>query len=161
MMSCVSFASFAVLINGETIPFFQSERGLIQDYPLSPLLFILVMEGLRLLLKQAQSERNLSRVKVSRLIKILNLFFVDDVLIMANASVQEWKEIDSILSTFFHALVLIVNQHKSTLHFSGVQQEDLVPYKAIFPYKIVDLSASFRYLIFYLKPTNYKVEYWR
>jgi hypothetical protein len=56
---------------------------------------------------------------------------------------------------------LIINPHKSTLHYSGVQEEDLVPFKVIFPYKFVDLSAGFRYLGFYLKPANYRVEDWR
>jgi hypothetical protein len=55
------------------------------------------MEGLSLLLKKGQAEGKLTGVKVSRLIKILNLFFVDDVLIMTRASLQEWKEIDNIL----------------------------------------------------------------
>ena len=72
---------------------FKSGRGLRQGCLLSPLLFILVMEGLSLLLKKGQEEGKLSRVKVSRLVKILHLFFVDDVLIMKNASVEEWLEI--------------------------------------------------------------------
>jgi len=54
IMSCVISASYAVLINGETTSFFQTDRGLRQDCPLSPLLFILVMEGLSLLLKKGQ-----------------------------------------------------------------------------------------------------------
>jgi len=51
-MSYVTSANFAVLINGETSPFFHSGRGLRQGFPLSPLLFILIMEGLILLLKK-------------------------------------------------------------------------------------------------------------
>jgi hypothetical protein len=86
-MGCVSSATFSVLVNGEASPFFHSGRGLRQGCPLSPLLFILVMEGLSLLLKLGQSQGNLTGVKVSRLIKILHLLFVDDVLILTNDSI--------------------------------------------------------------------------
>lgn len=48
LMSCVTSANFAVLINGETSPFFHSGRELRQGCRLSPLLFILIMEGLSL-----------------------------------------------------------------------------------------------------------------
>jgi hypothetical protein len=48
IMSCVTSPSFVVIINGEVTDFFKSRRGC----PLSPLLFILVMEALSLLLKK-------------------------------------------------------------------------------------------------------------
>jgi hypothetical protein len=70
------------------------------------LLFILVMEGLSLLLKKGQSEGKLTGVKVSRLVRIIHLLFVDDVLIMTKASLQEWQEIDKILKIFCRALGL-------------------------------------------------------
>jgi len=74
------------MVNGETSPFFQSVRGLRQGCLLSPLQFISVMEGLSLLLKNGQAKGKLTGVKVSRIVKILHLLFVDDVLIMANNS---------------------------------------------------------------------------
>jgi hypothetical protein len=52
-------------------------------------MFILVMEGLSLSLRKGQAERNLTGIKVSRLIKILHILFVDDVLIMSKASLDE------------------------------------------------------------------------
>jgi hypothetical protein len=55
IMSCVSSSSFVVLINGEATNFFRSGRGLRQGCPLSPLLFILVLEGLSLLLKESKA----------------------------------------------------------------------------------------------------------
>ena len=45
-MSYISTVSFLVLINGAASPFFHAECRLRQVYPLSPLLFPLVAEGL-------------------------------------------------------------------------------------------------------------------
>jgi hypothetical protein len=86
IMSCVVSTSFSVLINGEATEFFKRGRGLRQGCPLSPLLLILVMEGLSLILKDSQREGKLTGIKVSRTIKILHILFVDDVIIMTNAT---------------------------------------------------------------------------
>jgi hypothetical protein len=58
------------LVNGEPTGFFRSERGVRQGCPLSPLLFILMMEGLSLLLKKSSAEGSISGIKVSRMTKI-------------------------------------------------------------------------------------------
>jgi hypothetical protein len=61
LMSCVTSANFVVLINGDTSPFFHSGRGPRKGCPLSSLLFILIMEGLNLLLKKGQAAREADR----------------------------------------------------------------------------------------------------
>jgi hypothetical protein len=161
IMSCVTNATFAVLINGGTTSFIQSGRGLRQGCPLSPLLFILVMEGLSLLLKKGQEEGKLSGVKISRLVKILHLFFVDDVLIMTKATFHEWKEIENIINILCKVMGMLVNMTKSTFHYLGLQGEELENFKDAFPYNFVELSKGFRYLGYFLKASKYKVEYWR
>jgi hypothetical protein len=160
IMSCVVSPSFTVLLNGEATDFFKSGRGLRQGCPLSPLLFILVMEGLSLLLKESQSEGKLTGVKVSRTIKILHIFFVDDVIIMTQATLSEWWEIDKLIKLFCLASGLQVNVTKTIVLHEGLSELDLSPFKTLFPFTFSDLSTGFKYLGFYLKTGLQRVEDW-
>lgn len=78
-----------------------------------------------------------------------------DAVIMTSARVSEWKEIDSIMSVFCR---LVINPHKSSVHFYGLTNVELTSFKAIFPFKFVDPNEGFRYLGFFPRPANYKVE---
>jgi hypothetical protein len=120
IMACITSSSFVVLINGEATDFFRSGRGIRQGCPLSPLLFILIMEGLSLLLKKSQAEGSISGLKIARLTKILHLLFVDDILILSNANLVEWREIDKLISLFCKASGLAVNLSKSIVHHAGL-----------------------------------------
>jgi hypothetical protein len=124
-MGCVVSANLVILINGEPSSFFCMGKGLGQGCPLSPLLFILVMEALSVLLKAGQAEGKISDIKVSRTIKILHLLFANDVLILTKGSHQEWLEIKEILYNFCSATGLMINWEKSTFHFENLQQNML------------------------------------
>jgi hypothetical protein len=65
-MACVTFVSFAILINGVTSGFFRSSRGLRQGFPLSPYLFLLVAEGLSRALVDAKRRRIVQGIRVGR-----------------------------------------------------------------------------------------------
>jgi hypothetical protein len=109
IFACVTTANFAVIINGEATSFFKSERGLRQGCPLSPYLFILVMEGLSLLLNQNIADQKISGIKVSKLVRIVHLMFVDDLLLMSNADLSEWSVIQEVLASFCSASGLSIN----------------------------------------------------
>jgi hypothetical protein len=160
IMSCVSSANLAILVNGESSTFFRMGRGLRQGCPLSPLLFILAMEALSLLLKTTQSEGKISGLKVSRTIKILHLLFVDDILIMTKGTLQEWIEIKEILNIFCSATGLTINWNKSSFHFANIPCSSLDQIKGIFPYTFLPLSSGLNYLGYHLKPDSYKPSDW-
>jgi len=112
IMTCVVSTSYSILINGEETYFFRSGRGLRQGCPLSPLLFILVMESPSLLLKDSQREGKLTSIQVSKYIKILHILFVDDVIIMIGATIHEWWELDKVLKLFILTSGLLINASK-------------------------------------------------
>jgi hypothetical protein len=150
-MTCVTSSYFAVLINGEDSNVFRSGRGVRQVCPLSPLLFVLAMEGLSLLLKQNFVDGHLSGIKVSRLTKILHLLFADDVLILSKGSLSELKVINTLITHFCNASGLTVNPLKSTVHHEGISETELSSYKRFLPYTFNDLSSGLQYLGYFLK----------
>jgi hypothetical protein len=96
-MYCVTSANFAVLINGEATDYFKVWRGLRQGCPLSPYWFIMIMEGLNLMLSKSSADHSISGIKITKLLKIVHLMFVDNVLVMSKADPLEWRVILDIL----------------------------------------------------------------
>ena len=54
IMGCITSVNFSLLINGSPTHFFTASRGIRQGCPRSPLIFILVIEGLNLFLEDAR-----------------------------------------------------------------------------------------------------------
>jgi hypothetical protein len=111
--------------------------------------------------KKNQSEGKLSIIKVSRMINILHLLFVDDLLIMSRASIPKWQKINKILNAFCCAMGLMINVQKSTFLHYDVHQGTLDALKVLFHFNFMNLSDGFKYLGFFLKPNNYKLKDWQ
>ena len=69
------------MINGTPTGLFAASCGIRQGFPLSPLLFLLVIEGIGLLIKDAQRKGKIKGIKVSSLLAVSHLLFVDDVVL--------------------------------------------------------------------------------
>ena len=84
---CLVLSSVSVLINGSPTKEFKPSRGLRQGDPLAPFLFLVVVEGLAGLVRQALRTNVLRGVKMGRnSIECCLLQFVDDTLFMCEDS---------------------------------------------------------------------------
>jgi len=159
-MSCVNSVSYVVLINGEPSSFFRRGKGVRQGCPLSPLLFILVMESLSILIKKEVEDGTLTGIKDTNYTKILQLLFFDDVLIMSRASVEERIVIAKVLKLFQLATWLVINDEKSTFHSAGLGEKGLMPFKFLYPYEFEFIDTGFKYMGYFLKLNCYKSGDW-
>ena len=121
-MSCISSVSFAVLINGAASPFFQAGRGLREGCPLSPLLFLLVAEGLSRFILASKAEGSFTGIAISQVMYITHLLFVDDILIFTNGSRQDVDKVVAGLSLLQTAAGMVVNTEKSTISCSNLSE---------------------------------------
>ena len=90
-MDCVTSAQFAVSINSAPSIFFKSEKGIKQGCPLSPFLFLLVIEGLSKNIQDAKAKGMIKGIKICKNLSITHFLFVDDVLLLGLYSLEEWR----------------------------------------------------------------------
>jgi hypothetical protein len=116
---CISSVRFSVLINGSPSGFFGSLRGVRQGDPLSPFLFVLVMEAFSKMISAIYSRglilgfsvgtREHDRVEVS------HLLFADDTLVFCGADASQISYIGALFVCFEAVSRLKVNLTKSSL----------------------------------------------
>jgi hypothetical protein len=87
---CISTVRFFVLFNGTPAGFFSSNRGLRQGNPLSPLLFVIVMEALSKMMAVTESRGLMEGFSVGSRnnagMVVSHLLFTDDTLIFCGAN---------------------------------------------------------------------------
>ncbi|KAL0293706.1 UNVERIFIED_CONTAM: Retrovirus-related Pol polyprotein from type-2 retrotransposable element R2DM [Sesamum radiatum] len=96
IVECVTTTSYSVCINGAPHGFFRGARGLRQGDPMSPFLFVLVMEVLTLMLRQRiEQNGGFSYHWRCEAVQLFQLSFADDLLLFSKAepnSIQLFKD---------------------------------------------------------------------
>ncbi|KAH9769016.1 reverse transcriptase domain-containing protein [Citrus sinensis] len=109
IMECVTTVTMSILWNGEITEEFSPGRGVRQGDPLSPYIFVLCIE-------------RLSCWKPIRLVKrgtpLTHLFFADDLLLFAEASIDQAYIIDAVLENYCRSSEAKVNKSKTKVFFS-------------------------------------------
>uniref|UniRef100_A0A803Q5Y6 Reverse transcriptase domain-containing protein n=1 Tax=Cannabis sativa TaxID=3483 RepID=A0A803Q5Y6_CANSA len=75
VLRCVSTVSFKFLVNGCLSEGFNSTRGIRQGDPLSPYLFLLVVEGLSAAIRVKESTREFSSLVICRNAPVISHLF--------------------------------------------------------------------------------------
>ncbi|XP_068323301.1 uncharacterized protein [Pyrus communis] len=115
---CISSVKFDVLLNGQAGKTFAPTRGLRQEDPLSPYLFILVGEVLSKLIQSAVDNGRLKGVKMGGFGPMIShLFFADDTLLFLRADMKNCRNLRNLLDKFCEASGQKVNLVKSSVFF--------------------------------------------
>ncbi|KAL0453885.1 UNVERIFIED_CONTAM: LINE-1 retrotransposable element O protein [Sesamum latifolium] len=116
---CVTTPSFSVCLNGSPHGFFRGARGLRQGDPISPYLFVLVMEVLNLILQQIiAQDGGFSYHWRCEAVHLFQLGFADDLLLFSTADESSIHIFKRGLSIFADLSGLHVNLQKSHLILS-------------------------------------------
>ncbi|KAL2223864.1 UNVERIFIED_CONTAM: hypothetical protein Sindi_2961400 [Sesamum indicum] len=98
---CISSPSFSVGMNGKPHGYFAGARGLRQGDPLSPYLFVLVMEALHMgMLQLIEQDMNFAFHWKCDDIRIFQLGFADDLLLFCRAKTESVRVFKSGLDRF-------------------------------------------------------------
>lgn len=140
IMVCVTSLNFLVLINGSPSKFFKSQRGLSQGCPLSPLLFLLVIEGMSQMICVVKRDGKLKGIKLSPRVIITHLLFMDDVVFLGRGTIEEWRIFAEIIQVFCSTTGMEVGMNKLSFLYSNIEAPILNQISQFLPYKLSDLA---------------------
>nr|GEZ89313.1 RNA-directed DNA polymerase, eukaryota, reverse transcriptase zinc-binding domain protein [Tanacetum cinerariifolium] len=115
IQSCLYSSRGSVLVNGSPTKEFQFQKGLKQGDPLSPFLFILVMESLLVSFQRLVDACLFNGIKLDSSLQISRLFYADDAIFIGQWSQCNSDPIIRVLDVFYRASGLRINMNKSNL----------------------------------------------
>lgn len=110
VFECISTPKFSILINGKPTCFFSCSRGIRQGDPISPFLYIIMVEALGRAIKSNQSNNLLEGVEVTTNYVVTHQQFADDNLLLGATKVKEAIQLKMLLESFGKASGQINNK---------------------------------------------------
>ncbi|GAA0174634.1 hypothetical protein LIER_41758 [Lithospermum erythrorhizon] len=131
---------FLWAVNGSLHGHFKSTRGLRQCDPLSPYLFILVMECFT---KMLQAENSFEYHPKCKEIGLVNVSFADDLFVLRAATHSFMKLIKNVLRRFGNVSGLHQNLGKSTSYFARVNDHEAARLSGVLGIPIASLPVRY------------------
>nr|GEW37116.1 RNA-directed DNA polymerase, eukaryota [Tanacetum cinerariifolium] len=125
IQGCLSSAIGSILVNGSPTSEFEFHKGLKQGDPLSPYLFILVMESLHLSFTNILNACLFKGIRIDDTLTLSHLFYADDAIFIGKWERANVITIVRMLNCFFMASGLQINIHKSKLMGIGISIEEV------------------------------------
>nr|GEZ80395.1 RNA-directed DNA polymerase, eukaryota [Tanacetum cinerariifolium] len=120
---CLSSSKASVLVNGAPTDEFMFYMGLRQRDPLSPFLFILVMESLHISFQRLIEQGMFTPliIGIDNQVTISHLFYADDIIFIGKWTRENVNTLMLMLHCFFLSSGLKINVHKSSIFGIGVR----------------------------------------
>lgn len=119
---CLSTAKFSFNVNCKPEGYFAAKRGMRQGDPMSPYLFVLVMEYLSRLLLGLDNDREFKYHAMCRRLKMTHLSFADDLMMICRGDHISAIKMKMMFDKFSATSGLKANLSKSCIFFSGVPE---------------------------------------
>ena len=160
VMVCVSTVRYAVIINGFPTQFFEAGRGLRQGCALSPMIFILVMEGFSRLMHDAEMKGYIKGFAFSDSVSSSHSLFVDDLLLFGYLKRNHWFYINIMFMRFQSATGLSINCGKSFIIYEYGDISEVMFIAEFMGVEFREVASGFKYLGILIKPCGYKINDW-
>jgi hypothetical protein len=121
-MLAVTTVSYKFNIQGRHTSFMKAKRGLRQGDPISPLLFVIVMEYLHKSLQQLVHVPDFKFHSKCEHLGIINLSFADDLIIFTRGDTKSVELVMAKLLEFSKSTGLYVNPSKCKIYYGGVDE---------------------------------------
>ncbi|XP_062118568.1 uncharacterized protein LOC133832210 [Humulus lupulus] len=122
IMVCLRGASYSLVMNGRIQGHFKGGKGLRQGDPISPMLFVIVMDYLTRILIKASKEKGFIFHPMCKSLNLVNLCFADDLLIFCKTNSQSVQILHRALAEFQKVSGLSINHNKSHIYFGGLSK---------------------------------------
>ncbi|GJT57124.1 RNA-directed DNA polymerase, eukaryota [Tanacetum coccineum] len=142
--NCLLSSKGSVIVNGSPTNKFQFQKGLKQGDPLSPFLFILIMETLHISMQRVVDAGMFKGIKLGNSLQMCHLFYADDAIFMGHWSDSNLDTILLVLDCFYHASGLHINMIKSKL--MGISVPSAKVDEAANKIRCATLKVPFSYL---------------
>ncbi|GJR44480.1 RNA-directed DNA polymerase, eukaryota [Tanacetum coccineum] len=155
---CLHSSKGSIIINGSPTEEFQFGKGLKQGDPLSPFLFLLVMETLHISFQRVVDAGMYQGIKVGGLINLSHMFYADDAVFVGEWSESNISSLIHVLDCFHKVSGLKINMSKSKL--MGIEVEAGKVSRAAVKLGCLVLKAPFLYLGSYVGGDMHRLQSW-
>ena len=122
---CVTTTRFSINLNGELNGFFPGRRGLRQGDPLSPYLFLLVMEAFTGIISKATESALFKHHPKCKEMSLTHLSFADDLVVFTGGDKESCRIVKDAIAEFSSYSGLMVNLDKSSLFTAGINMDGI------------------------------------